>query len=156
MNTLQSLNANASSSRNSTSSDSSTSITNSTCQNSTSGSFIPTSDCPSLASPYTPTTNILGTATSNNSFDIHCDTDYSHAPADFMTFTAFIYEDCIAACASYNQRVPSLHLNSSCYGVSFDLGVGENQGPNCFLKGMRDLAPTSRPGITSSALLITA
>ena len=154
MNTLQILNANASSSRNSTSSDSSTSITNSTCQNSTSVSLNATSDCASLASPYTPAADSIGLTTSNNSFDIHCDTDYSHADADFMSFPALTFEDCIAACASYNQRVPSLHPNSTCYGVSFDL-VGRNQG-YCFLKGIQGITPTSRPGITSSALLVTA
>lgn len=164
MTTLQNLNAtlNAANSslRNSTGTDNSTSNAITACQtsntqNSNSASFIPTSDCSSLASPYTPPTTILDASTSKNSFNIHCDTDYIHASADFMSFLAFTFEDCIAACASYNQRVPSLHPNSTCYGVSFDIGGGENHGPSCFLKGKQNLAPTSRPGISSSALLIT-
>ena len=77
-----------------------------------------------------------------------------HASVDFISFVAFTFEDCIAACASYNLRVPSLHLNSTCYGVSFDLGLGENQGPNCFLKGVPNLEATTRQGVSSSALLI--
>ena len=160
MNTLQKFNAtlnsnDSSDSNNSRGTDNSTSTTNTTCQNTDAASFIPTSDCTSLASPYTPPTSILGLSTSNDSFNIHCDTDYMDASVDFMSFLAFTFEDCIVACASYNQRVPTLHPNSTCYGVSFDIGVGENQGPNCFLKGVQNLAPTSRPGTSSSALLIT-
>lgn len=164
MHTLQSLNEtlnmNSSSPKHSTDSDNSTIAANSTCQssnssNSNSGSFVATSDCSSLASPYTPPTSILGLPTSNNSFNIHCDTDYSTSSMDFMAFLAFTFEDCIAACAGYNQRVPSLHPNSTCYGVTFDLGVGENMGPSCFLKGRQNIAPSSRPGVSSSALLIT-
>ena len=160
MNTLQKLNAtlNAKDSSNSNGSrgtDNSTSTANTTCRNTDSSSFIPTSDCTSLASPYTPPTSILGLSTSDNSFNIHCDTDYGDTSVDFMTFLAFTFEDCIAACANYNQRVPALHPNSTCYGVSFDVGVNENQGPNYFLKGAQNLTPTSRPGVSSSALLIT-
>lgn len=76
-----------------------------------------------------------------------------HASVDFLSFVAFTFEDCIVACASYNQRVPSLHPNSTCYGVSYDLGIG-NEGPSCFLKGVPNLAPTSRVGVSSSALLV--
>lgn len=160
MNTLQKLNAtlNAKDSSNSNSSrgtDNSTSTANTTCRNTDSASFISTSDCTSLASPYTPPTSILGLSTSNDSFNIHCDTDYMYASADFMSFLAFTFEACIVACASYNQRVPTLHPNSTCYGVNYNLGANEDQGPNCFLKGLQNLAPTSRPGISSSALLIT-
>ena len=160
MNTLQKLNAtlnvkDSSDSNNSLGIDNSTSTTNTTCQNTDAASFIPTSDCTSLASPYTPSTGILGLSTSNFSFNIHCDTDYEDTSVDFITFLAFTFEDCIAACASYNQRVPTLHPNSTCYGVSFDVDVRENQGPNCFLKGVQNLAPTLRPGVSSSALLIT-
>ena len=73
-----------------------------------------------------------------------------------MTFLAFTFEDCIVGCATYNQRVPTLHPNSTCYGVSFDNYYGgENQEPNCYLKGVQNLAPTSKPGKSSSALLIT-
>ena len=160
MNTLQKINAtlntkDSSDGNNSRNTDNSTSTANTTCRNTDSASFIPTSDCTSLASPYTPPTSILGLSTSNDSFNIHCDTDYMHVSVDFMSLLAFTFEDCIVACASYNQRVPTLHPNSTCYGVSFDVGVGENQGPNCFLKGAQNLTPTSRPGISSSALLIT-
>ena len=157
MNTLQKINAtlntkDSSDGNNSRSTDSSTSTANTTCRNTDYGSFIPTSDCTSLASPYTPPTSILDISTSNDSFNIHCDTDYIDASVDLMSFRAFTFEDCIVACASYNQRVPTLHPNSTCYGVSFDVS---NPKPNCFLKGAQNLAPTSRPGTISSALLIT-
>ena len=133
--------------------------TNTTSQNSNPASFIPTSDCTSLASPYTPPSKILGLSTTNNSFNIHCGTDYvdpgEKPSVDFMSFVAFTFEDCIVGCASYNQRVPTLHPNSTCYGVTFDNYGGEDQAPNCFLKGVQNLAPTSKPGRTDSALLIT-
>ena len=162
MNTVQKINAtlnakDSSDSNDPRATDNSTSTANTTCRNTDPASFIPTSDCTSLASPYTPPPSILGLvlSTSKNSFNIHCDTDYIQGSADFMILIAFTFEDCIAACASYNQKVPTLHPNSTCYGVSFDVDVRENEGPNCFLKGVQNLAPTSRPGITSSALLIT-
>ena len=160
MNTIQKLNAtlNANDSSDSTNSsigENSSSTKNATCNNSDAASFIPTSDCTSLSSPYTPLISILGAYRSNNSFNIHCDTDYIYGPADFMSFLAFTFEDCIMACASYNQRVPTLHPNSTCYGVTFDNDGGENRGPTCFMKGIQNLVPTSRPGISSSALLIT-
>ena len=158
MNTLQNLNAtlhaNDSSPKDLNSTNNSTNTVKTTCQNNNTASFIATSDCSSLASPYTPPTSMLGLSTSNNSFNIHCDTDYMQASVDFMSFLAFTFEDCVVACASYNQRVPSLHPNSTCFGVSYDLGVGENEGPNCFLKGAQNLVPASRPGVSSSALLI--
>lgn len=135
--------------------DNSTSTANTTYQNSDPAAFIPTSDCTSLASPYTPPTNILGLSTSTNSFNIHCNTDYVSPSVDFMSFVAFTFEDCIVGCASYNQRVPTLHPKSTCYAVSFDEYFGEDKTPNCFLKGAQNLAPTSKPGKVSSALLIT-
>ena len=160
MNTLQIFNAtlnakDSSNNNNSRGTDNSTSTTNTTCHYTDAASFIPTSDCASLASPYTPPKSILSLPTSNDSFNIHCDTDYIDASVDFMTLLAFTFEDCIVACASYNQRNPTLHPNSTCYGVSFDVDVRENEGPNCFLKGAQNLVQTSSPGLISSALLIT-
>ena len=153
MHTLQDLNARL---NESSGADNSSSTANTTCKSSDIASLIPTTDCTSLASPYTPPASILGLSTSNNSFNIHCDTDYVDSSVDFMSFLAFTFEDCIVGCASYNQRVPSLHPNSSCYGVSYDNYGGENKEPNCFMKGGQNLAPTSKPGKSSSALLITS
>ena len=153
-NTLQGLNATLNA-KDSSGIGNSTSTANMTCQNSDPATFIPTTDCNSLASPYTPSKASVGLSTSNNSFNIHCDTDYVSPSVDFMSFLAFTFEDCISGCASYNQRPPTLHPNSTCYVVSFDNGGGENQGPNCYLKGAQNLTPTSKPGKTSSALLIT-
>ncbi|KAM0798454.1 hypothetical protein BDR22DRAFT_964574 [Usnea florida] len=137
----------------------STGTANTTCRNSDAASFIPTSDCTSLASPYTPQLYFEGIIAQNNSFNIHCDTDYPSSSlinsVDFMSFLAFTFEDCIVGCASYNQRVPSLHPNSTCYAVSFINSGGENHGPTCWLKGAQNLVPKSSPGETSSALLIT-
>lgn len=161
MSKLQNLNAtlqaSESSDRNSsTARDNSTSITDPTCNNTDTASFVATSDCSSLASPYTPPSINVGTAASNSSFNIYCDTDFDYVPADFISFVSYTFEDCIAACASYNQRVPVLHPNSTCYGASFDVGKSEGQGPSCFLKAIQNLTPTSRPGVTSSAMLITS
>ncbi len=66
-------------------------------------SFISTSDCSDLSSPYIPTLTSMGTTSSNISFDIKCGTDYNEPSADFMTLAAFTFEDCIAACASFNE-----------------------------------------------------
>ena len=160
MNTLQKINETVNAKDSSESNDSHgaenpTSTTNTTCQNTDSASFIPTSDCTSLASPYTPPKNLLGAPSSNDSFNLHCDTDYVDRSVDFMSFLAFTFEDCIMGCANYNQRVPTLHPNSTCYVVTFDVGVRENQGPNCFLKGAQNLTPSQAPGSSDSALLIT-
>ena len=162
--TLQELNAtlnakDSSDDNRSSGTDNSTSTANTTYQNSDAAYFIPTSDCTSLASPYTPPTSMLGLlapATSNSFFNIHCNTDYSRPQlVDFMSFLAFTFEDCIVGCASYNQRVPALHPNSTCYAVSFVNSGGEYQRPNCYLKGAQNLIPTSKPGKVDSALLIT-
>ena len=118
--------------------------------------FVATSDCSSLASPYTPPSTNLGTTANNSSFNLYCDTDFGDVPADFISFVAYTFEDCIAACASYNQRVPSLHPKSTGYGATSDVGKSKGQGPSCFSKGIQNLAPTSRPGVSSSAMLITS
>ena len=66
-------------------------------------SFISTSDCSALSSPYLPTLTSMGLTSSNISFDIRCGTDYNDQDADFMTVAVFTFEDCIGACASYNE-----------------------------------------------------
>lgn len=87
-----------------------------------------------------------------HSFNIHCDTDRLYAcVVDFIIFLAFTFDHCIVACASYDHRVPTLHRNSTYYGVSFDVNVGENEGLNCLLQGEQDLLPMSRLWIISSA-----
>lgn len=88
---------------------SSSTTNNDTCtahnsvQNSNPETFIATSDCSALTSPYTPTLTSTALTSSNNSFDIKCGTDYADPDADLMTVAVFTFEDCIAACASFNQ-----------------------------------------------------
>ena len=72
-------------------------------QDSEPGSFIATSDCSSLSSPYVPSLTSMALTSSNVSFNIKCDTDYSDPDADFLTVAVFTFEDCIAACASFNE-----------------------------------------------------
>ena len=45
----------------------------------------------------------MALTSSNVSFNIKCDTDYPDADADFLTVAVFTFEDCIAACASFNE-----------------------------------------------------
>ena len=71
-------------------------------QDSDAESFISTSDCSALSSPYIPTLTSMALNSSNISFDIKCGTDYNDEGADFLTVAAFTFEDCIAACASFN------------------------------------------------------
>ena len=79
-------------------------------QDSQPGSFIATSDCSSLSSPYVPSLTSMALTSSNVSFDIKCGTDYSDPDADFLTVAVFTFEDCIAACASFNEvRFLTLH-----------------------------------------------
>ena len=77
--------------------------TSSSSQNADPGSFISTSDCSTLSSPYIPTLTSMALTSSNVSFNIKCDTDYPDPDADFMTVAVFTFEDCIAACASFNE-----------------------------------------------------
>lgn len=72
-------------------------------QDSEPGSFVATSDCSSLSSPYVPSLTSMALTSSNVSFNIKCDTDYSDPDADFLTVAVFTFEDCIAACASFNE-----------------------------------------------------
>ena len=89
---------------NSQNSDSTTNISNAgSSQDSDPGSFISTSDCSTLSSPYIPSLTSMALTSSNISFEIKCNTDYSDPDADFMTVAVFTFEDCIAACASFNE-----------------------------------------------------
>ena len=45
----------------------------------------------------------MALTSSNVSFNIKCDTDYSGSDADFLTVAIFTFEDCIAACANFNE-----------------------------------------------------
>ena len=81
-------------------------------QDSQPGSFIATSDCSSLSSPYVPSLTSMALTSSNVSFDIKCGTDYSDPNADFLTVAVFTFEDCIAACASFNEVRFLLHTPS--------------------------------------------
>ena len=147
------LSANASSPTTTSTEVKSTDIANSTCQNSDPSTFNTTSDCGSLGSPYAPPDRSLVTG-KIESFDLHCHTDFSSNNTEFMAFTAFTFEDCIAACANFNQQAPFLYGNLTCYGASFVHGLGENMRPSCYLKGAQDIAPSSNADV-DSAMLIT-
>lgn len=72
-------------------------------QDSNPESFVATSDCSSLSSPYIPSLTSMALTSSNISFEIKCGTDYWDPDADLMTVAVFTFEDCIAACASFNE-----------------------------------------------------
>lgn len=83
-------------------------------QDSNPESFVATSDCSSLSSPYIPSLTSMALTSSNISFEIKCGTDYWDPDADFMTVAVFTFEDCIAACASFNEvRVSGTKLFES-------------------------------------------
>ena len=66
-------------------------------------SVISTSDCSGLSSPCIPSLISMALISSNIAFNIKCDIDHYDPDAGFMTVTVFTFEDCIAACASFNQ-----------------------------------------------------
>lgn len=103
MSTIQNIETDINATSSATANNNFCTANNSDTQDSNPGTFIATSDCSALTSPYTP--NLISTAltSSNNTSDIKCGTDYPDPDADFLTVAVFTFEDCIAACASYNQ-----------------------------------------------------
>lgn len=162
MTTLQNLNdsiagdnstdiANQSPGGNTTAGDDTSHEANSTCKNSNPATFVPTSDCLSLTTPYKLPAN--KSWLHDDSFDLHCDTDFNDPAADFLILTMFTFEDCIAACANVNQQALSLHGNLTCYAISYRLDVNENTFPGCYLKGVQNLTPTSNTARQSATLI---
>ena len=101
----------------------SVSILNTTCP--------PSTNCSALASPYTAFTNVQ--------FNIQCETDYYSPVSLLLAVYVFQFEDCINACATYNEAIN--HANSTCYSASYSIGVtratqfGGQHGGNCWLTG---------------------
>ena len=91
----------------------------------------PSTNCSALSSPYT--------AFTDAQFNIQCKTDYSSPSSNLLAIYVFLFEDCINACASYNQGIN--HANSTCYSASYSIGVtratqfGGEDGGNCWLTG---------------------
>ena len=92
----------------------------------------PSTDCSALSSPYT--------AFTNAQFDIQCKTEYPTPSKLLLAVYVFQFEDCINACASYNEGIN--HANSTCYCASYDATLlraiqtdGQHSGGNCWLKG---------------------
>ena len=92
----------------------------------------PSTNCSALSSPYT--------AFTNAQFSIQCKIDYDLP--DTLLFAVYVlqFEDCINACASYNEGFN--HANSTCYSASYTIGVsraaaigGLYRGGNCWLRG---------------------
>ena len=120
-----------------------TTASSSSAQNADPGSFISTSDCSTLSSPYIPTLTSLSLTSSNISFTIKCDTDYSDPDADFMTVAVFTFEDCIAACASFNEVRLSQIYKSSLLPITTVMGPRE-----AFIRQIPILCPQlSCPGL---------
>ena len=88
-------------------------------------------------------------------FDIHCGIDFYLHNADFMAFKAFTFEDCIGACANFNQQDSSLYGNLTCYGASFVLGNNDDGGPSCYLKGVQHIPSISNGNVDSAILIIS-
>ena len=157
MNTLQNLNtklsANAPSPANTSIGVNSTDTANSTCQNWNPATFNTTSNCGSLASPYTPPSVISRLKTDGKSFDLYCGTDFYLLNTIIMTFTAFTFEDCIGVCATFNHQAADLHGNLTCYYATFFHGNREKGPPRCYLRGIQELPPTSIANVDSARLI---
>ena len=109
----------------------------------------PSTDCSTLSSPYT--------AFTNAQFNIQCKTDYYSPNNLLLAIYVFQFEDCINACASYNEGIN--HANSTCYSASYSIGVtrvtefGNQNGGNCWLMGAVG-DPAISSGNRSSAVLV--
>ena len=62
---------------------------------------------------------------------MYCGTDYPGN--DLLGIYTDSLENCMMACASYNNRASSTHPNSHCGVVTFDEGPKASEG-NCWLK----------------------
>ena len=116
--------------------------------------ILSTSDCGSLASPYTPPFIISRLTTDGISCNLYCGTDFYDHRTDIMAFTAFTFEDCIGACATFNHQAAGLHGNLISCRASFVQGNGENGGAGCYLKGIQNMPPTLKGNADSARLII--
>lgn len=85
-------------------------------------------------------------------FEVHCNgafTSYQYGP-DIMGIYLYTFEDCINACAKYND-LPRWHLNSTCYAVTYYSEPEE--GANCWLKGSGEIPLVARVDFDSAALV---
>lgn len=91
----------------------------------------PSTDCSALSSPYTAITNAL--------FNIQCQTNYDMPRTGLLTIYVYQFEDCINACATYNNGINK--ANSTCYSVSYSIGLSRadqssKDAGNCYLRGV--------------------
>ena len=101
----------------------------------------PASDCASMGSTWTSElVNFI-------QFDIYCDTHYSGG--DIAGFTAYQFEDCINACATYNTLLTQ-HPDSNCTAVTY--GAGATLPNTCYLKDSTAQQSTEL-GVDSAVLI---
>ena len=109
----------------------------------------PSTDCSALSSPFT--------AFTNAQFNVQCKIDYTSPSNVLFAVYVFQFEDCINACASYNEGMN--HANSTCYSATYSIGVsraaqyGGQEGGNCWLTGMAGKQGFSSVNRSSAVLM---
>ena len=108
----------------------------------------PTSECKSLISPFTSATGSI--------YTLECGIDLKEALyfdfRDLMGVYVYTFKDCINACAIYNNKgATGNHGNSTCYAVSFNFVLPEDEG-NCWLKGHQNIPFQSNETVDSAIL----
>ncbi|KAK0744321.1 hypothetical protein B0T21DRAFT_380643 [Apiosordaria backusii] len=77
---------------------------------------------------------IITLGTNSWSFDVNCMMDFVGPGVDLTGMTSYTFEDCIKACAIYNNMA----RNNTCVGVHFNANLTRivpRVGGNCWLKG---------------------
>ncbi|KAK4175090.1 hypothetical protein QBC36DRAFT_190718 [Triangularia setosa] len=77
---------------------------------------------------------IITLGTNSWSFDVNCMMDFKGPGVDLTGMTSYTFEDCIRACAIYNNMA----RNNTCVGVGFSANLTTilpRVGGNCWLKG---------------------
>lgn len=120
--------------------------TNATTDIATLNLFQATTNCSALLNPYT------STFTDGIEFNIDCQTD--HFGDDMFYIFAYLFEDCIEACAHWPA---SIDTNDSCVGVTYSINQTRWpawKGWNCWLK--KEGGPASSNPSVSSAMKKTS
>ncbi|KAK0671949.1 hypothetical protein QBC41DRAFT_383968 [Cercophora samala] len=89
---------------------------------------------------------IITLGTNSWSFDVNCMMDFRGVGVDLTGMTSYTFEDCIRACAIYNNMA----RNNTCVGVGFSANLTTilpRVGGNCWLKGyLPEMSPEMNLG----------
>ncbi|KAK4654439.1 hypothetical protein QC762_403760 [Podospora pseudocomata] len=89
---------------------------------------------------------IITLGTNSWSFDVNCMMDFKGVGVDLTGMTSYTFEDCIKACAIYNN----IARNNTCVGVGFSANLTTilpKVGGNCWLKGyLPEMSPEMNLG----------